>query len=91
MSYIYAELDENGKCKAVSELSGEVFKDTMIPLETFNEELLGKKYNNGLWEEVEEEVIVEEVNKSTDKITELENKLTEQSQLLNQILSLLQK
>ena len=52
MSYIYAELDENNICKAVSELSGEVIKDTMIPLETYDTSLLGKRYDNGEWVEV---------------------------------------
>lgn len=52
MAYIYAELDENNICKAVSDLSGEVITDTMIPLETYDISLLGKKYVDGVWEEV---------------------------------------
>lgn len=54
MAYIYAELDENHICKAVSELYGEVIKDTMIPLEIYDTSLLGKKYVDGVWEEVEQ-------------------------------------
>lgn len=50
--FIYAELNENNICKAVSELSGEVIKDTMIPLETYDDSLLGKRYDNGEWVEV---------------------------------------
>lgn len=55
MAYSYAELDENNICKAVSDLSGEVIKDTMIPLETYDTSLLGMKYVDGVWEEVPQE------------------------------------
>lgn len=54
MAYIYAELDENNICYAVSQLSGEVIADTMIPLETYDISLLGKQYDNGEWLEVEQ-------------------------------------
>lgn len=50
--FIYAELNENNICKAVSELAGEVIKDTMIPLETYDTSLLGKRYEDGEWVEV---------------------------------------
>ena len=50
--FIYAELDENNICKAVSQLSGKVDKPTMIPLEIYDVSLLGKKYNNGEWLEM---------------------------------------
>lgn len=52
MSFIYAELDENNICKAVSDLSGEVIADNMIPLETYDTTLLGKRYEDGEWVEV---------------------------------------
>ena len=55
--FIYAELNENNICKAVSELAGEVIKDTMIPLETYNTSLLGKRYEDGEWVEVPVEPI----------------------------------
>ena len=54
MAYIYAELDENNICKAVSNLSGGVIADTMIPLDSYDISLLGKRYNNGEWLEVEQ-------------------------------------
>ena len=60
MAYIYAELDENGRCKAVSELSGEVIKDTMIRIDEYDTSLLGMKYNNGTWEEVPVEEVAAE-------------------------------
>ena len=50
--FIYAELDENNICKAVSELAGEVIKDTMILLESYDTSLLGKRYEDGEWVEV---------------------------------------
>lgn len=48
--FFYAELNENNICKAVSELAGEVIKDTMIRIDSFDMSLLGKKYDNGEWE-----------------------------------------
>lgn len=59
MSYIYAELDESNICKAVSDLSGEVIADTMIPLETYDTSLLGKRYEEGEWIEVAQPESVE--------------------------------
>ena len=52
--FYYAELDENNICKAVSELVGEVIKNTMIRIDSFDMSLLGKKYNNGEWLEIEQ-------------------------------------
>ena len=54
MPSIYAELNENNICKAVSQLSGKVDKPTMIPLDSYNTSLLGKRYDNGKWYEVEQ-------------------------------------
>ena len=52
MKYYYAQIDENNICIAVSDLSGKVTADNMLRLETYDTSLLGKKYNNGVWEEV---------------------------------------
>ena len=52
MSYFYAQIDENNICIAVSYLSGKVTAGNMLRLETYDTSLLGKKYNNGVWEEV---------------------------------------
>lgn len=46
----YAQIDNDNICICVSELSGEVNSNNLIPLETFDASLLGKKYNNGQWE-----------------------------------------
>lgn len=48
----YAQLDENSICIGVSQLSGEVNAPNMILLESYDASLLGKKYNNGTWEDV---------------------------------------
>ena len=52
MSYFYAQIDENNICIAVSDLSGKVTAGNMLRLETYDTSLVGKKYNNGVWEEV---------------------------------------
>ena len=82
MSYIYAEINENNICCAVSELSGEVDKPTMIPLEVYDESLLGKKYVDGVWEEVPQEPTPEpeptEMEVLQSQVTDLQLALCEQ-------------
>ena len=50
----YAQIDEKGICFADSYLSGEVHADNMIPLNENAVSPLGKKYNNGVWIDVEQ-------------------------------------
>ena len=50
--HYYAQLNDEGVCVVVSELSGEVLKENLVPLESYNIDLLGKKYRNGLFEVV---------------------------------------
>ena len=75
---IYAQLNEENICVGVSDLSGEVEADNMILLESFDVDILGKKYNNGEWEELHQEIeqnsepIVENIN---EKIASLEEKI----------------
>ena len=75
---IYAQLNEENICVGVSDLSGEVEADNMILLESFDVDILGKKYNNGEWEELHQEIeqnsepIVEDIN---EKIASLEEKI----------------
>lgn len=78
MTYIYAEINENNVCCAVSELSGEVDKPTMIPLEVYDDSLLGKKYVDGVWEEVPQEPTPEPEYEPT------ETELIQAELLLNQ-------
>lgn len=49
---VYAQINDENICIAVSNLSGEVSADNLIPLEVFDTSILGKKYNNGVWEDV---------------------------------------
>lgn len=69
MAYIYAELDENNICYAVSQLSGAVIADTMIPLETYDTSLLGKRYEDGEWVEVP----VEQIEPEPTQLDRIEN------------------
>ena len=51
----YVQIDENNICFADSFLSGEVTAADMIPLSEQAPSPLGKRYHNGVWEEVEKE------------------------------------
>ena len=51
----YAQIDSNGICFAESFLSGEVNAEDMILLADDEPSPLGKRYVNGVWEEVEKE------------------------------------
>lgn len=55
MSFIYAELNSENICTGVSFLSGECKENYMIPIEMEDISLIGKRYNNGIWEEVEQQ------------------------------------
>ena len=56
----YAQIDENGICFADSYLYGEVSANDMIPLNANEVSPLGKKYDNGMWLEVEQQQIQSE-------------------------------
>lgn len=51
--YYYAQLNQDDICFAISALSGEVEGEYMIPIDSYNDSLLGKRYKNGEWTEVE--------------------------------------
>jgi len=53
MNYYYAQINTDNICFAVSDLSGEVRADNMIRLENYDASLLGKRYVDGKWLEVE--------------------------------------
>lgn len=57
----YAQLNDVNICVSVSKLNKEVESNNMIMIDTYNESLLGKKYNNGIWEDVETETLIEEL------------------------------
>lgn len=54
MCYYYAQIDESNICIGVSQLSGEVNLPSMVLLDNYDSSLLGRQYNNGGWEDVEQ-------------------------------------
>ena len=57
MAYYYAQVNESGICIGVSQLSGEVNAPNMIRLnknEFERNDIIGHKYENGVWSAVEE-------------------------------------
>lgn len=50
---IYAQINEENICIVISDMGEVEASDKhLIPIETYDTSLLGKKYNNGVWEEV---------------------------------------
>lgn len=50
---IYAQINEKNICIVISDMGEvEVSDKHLIPIEVYDTSLLGKKYNNGVWEEV---------------------------------------
>ena len=73
MEYLYAQIDENNICVAVSRLKSVVTADNIIRLATFDTSLLGKKYNNGAWEDVPQSPEPEPEPTQLDRIEEKVN------------------
>ncbi len=48
---IYAQIDDKNTCVAISVLNSEIDDNTLIPMKEYDISLLGKKYNNGIFEE----------------------------------------
>lgn len=57
--YYYAQLNETSICIGISQLSGKVDVPSLIPLTDFDSSIMGKKYVDGVWEEVESEPVSE--------------------------------
>ncbi|QEK13734.1 hypothetical protein FQB35_15525 (plasmid) [Crassaminicella thermophila] len=69
-SFYYAQLNEENIVIGISELSGEVSNEKLIRIDNFNENLLGKKYENGEFIEVpktEEELKEEKLQELKQK------------------------
>ena len=49
---VYAQINDENICIAVSNLSGEVSADNLIPLEVFDASILSKKWTGDGWEDV---------------------------------------
>lgn len=43
--FLYAQLNNNGYCVSVSDLSGEIIDEKMIPITDFDYSYLGRKYD----------------------------------------------
>lgn len=76
MSYHYAQLNEHGICVAVSTLAGEVAADNLVQLETYDEDKLWRKYENGQWSEEKYEPIstapINEFEETKQRVADLE-------------------
>lgn len=52
---IYAQINEENICTVISDTgSAEAVRPNLIPIDTYDTSLLGKRYNNGIWEAVPE-------------------------------------
>ena len=79
----YAQIDENGIVNGLSELSGEVNDPLMIPIEEIDISLLGKKYEDGIFAEVEKEGPAMPLP-TDEEIIQAEILLNQQEILINQ-------
>ena len=51
MSVIYAKLDDKNICIGMSQIPDKIESADLIEIEFFDMSLMGKHYNNGVWEE----------------------------------------
>ena len=73
--FYYAEINENNVCIALLDTPTEIIDNPkMILTDTYDLSVLGKKYNNGVWERVETE----------SEYTPTETELIQAEMLLNQ-------
>lgn len=73
--FYYAEINENNICNALLDTPTEITdNDKMILTDTYDLSVLGKKYNNGVWETVE----------TTSKYMPTETEMIQAELLLNQ-------
>ena len=73
--FYYAEINENNICTALLDTPTEITdNDKMILTDTYDLSILGKKYNNGVWEIVE----------TSTEYTPTETELIQAELLLNQ-------
>jgi hypothetical protein len=48
----YAQINQDSIAFAVTETAGEISQPDMIPLASFDTSVIGKKWSNGLWDEL---------------------------------------
>ncbi len=74
--FYYAQINENNICTALLDTPTEITDNPkMILTNNYDMSILGKKYNNGVWETVET---------STEEYTPTETELIQAEMLLNQ-------
>ena len=75
IEFFYAQINEESICVGISSLAGQVTDESLIEIESYDLSILGKKYNNGIWEDVHKEPSVpEEVQPTNAELKE--NQLT---------------
>lgn len=50
--YCYAQINEDKICVGISQLSNIIVDESLIAIPSFDTTLIGKKYNEGVWEDV---------------------------------------
>lgn len=86
--HIYAQLDENNVCIGVSSLSGEVNDASIVEMDTYTLDVIGKRYVDGEWQDIPKEPIPPEPSQEEimqEKLSKLSDKLDRQSAALLQI------
>lgn len=75
--FIYAQISDQGYCIGVSELSGEVQQEDMIPLDSFDTLYISRKYDtkNKIW--TDEYLENEDVTTEPDKVEILGQQLSD--------------
>ena len=78
--FLYAQLNDNGYCISVSDLSGEVIDEKMIPITDFDNSYLCRKYDitNKSWTD-------EYLEKNNDEYTELTPSEEELQEQINEL------
>jgi hypothetical protein len=63
MSFFYAQINEDSICFAVTETYGQIDRDDMITLESYDSELLGQKWDatSSQWHQVEPGLLPEPI------------------------------
>ena len=50
--FYYAQIDTQNICVCISQLAGKIDAENMIPIDSMDGDLIGKRYNKGIWEDV---------------------------------------
>ena len=78
--FLYAQLNDNGFCISVSDLSGEVIDEKMIQITDFDDSYLGRKYDitNKSWtDEYLEKNNAEDIEIAPSEVEELQEQIND--------------